>query len=54
MVDSSLNEDSKYLIFFQGGPILREGQQENLGEMGNSKNLYRYGNQGVVNFEREY
>ena len=50
-VDSPFNED---LIFFQGGPNFGEGRLENLGKMGNNRDIYSYSNGGVVNFEREY
>ena len=53
-VDSPLNEDHKNVNFFQGALIWGEGRSENLGEMGNNRDIYCYGNQGVVNFEREY
>ena len=31
-VDSPFNEDSKNIIFFQGGPNFGEGRSENLGK----------------------
>ena len=34
--------------------ILGEGHLENLGKMGNNRDIYCYANWGVVNFERSY
>ena len=48
MVDSPFNEDPTNVIFS------REGRRENLGKMGNNRDIYCYANRGVVNFEREY
>ena len=53
-VDSPFNEDPKNVIFFQGGSNFGEGQSENLGKMGNNRDIYCYANRGMVNFEREY
>ena len=53
MVDSPFNGDSKN-IFFQGSPNFGEGGPENLGKMGNNRDIYCYANWGEVNFEREY
>ena len=53
-VDSPFNEDLKNIIFFQGGSNFGEGRSENLGKIGNNKDIYCYSNRGVVNFEREY
>ena len=53
-VDSLFNKDPKNIIFFKGGPNFREGQPENLGKMGNDRDIYCYANLGVVNFERAY
>ena len=52
--DSPFNEDPKNINFFQGGPISGEGRPENLGKMGNNRDIYCYANWGVVNFERAY
>ena len=51
IVDRPFNED---LIFFQGGPNFGGGRLENLGKMGNNRDIYSYSNRRVVNFEREY
>ena len=51
IVDSPFNED---LIFSREALISGEGRPENLGKMGNNRNIYSYANWGVVNFEREY
>ena len=51
IVDSPFNED---LIFFQGGPNFGGGRPENIGKMGNNRDIYFYANLGVMNFEREY
>ena len=53
-VDSPFNEDPKNIIFFQGGPNFGEGRPENLGKMGNNRDIYCYANWGVVNLERAY
>ena len=53
MVDSPFNEDSKN-VFFQGGPNFGGGRSENLGKMGNNRDIYCYADRGVINFEREY
>ena len=53
-VDSPFNEDPKNIIFFQGGHNFGEGQPENLGKMGNNRDIYCYANCGVVNLERAY
>ena len=44
----------KINFFFQGGPISGEGRPENLGKIGNNRDIYCYANWGVVNFERAY
>ena len=46
IVDSPFNEDPKNIIFFQEGPNF--GRSENLGKMGNNRDIYCYANQGVV------
>ena len=50
MVDSPFNEDS----FSREALILEEGQLENLGKMGNDRDIYCYAKSGLVDFEREY
>ena len=50
-VDSPFNED---IIFFREALISGEGRPENLGKMGNNRDIYCYANLGVVNFERAY
>ena len=54
MVDSPFNEDPKNIIFFQGRPNFGEGRPENLGKMGNNRDICCYANQEVVNFKRAY
>ena len=54
VVDSPFNKDPKNIIFVQGGLNFEEGRPENLGKMGNNRDIYCYGNRGVVNFEGEY
>ena len=51
IVDSPFNED---LIFSMEALISGEGRLENLGKMGNNRDIHSYANWGVVNFEREY
>ena len=51
-VDSPFNEDSKNVIFSREALISGEGRPENLGKMGNNRDIYCYANWGVVNFER--
>ena len=54
-VDSSFNNIALLKIyFFQGGPNFGEGRPENLGKMGNNRDIYCYANRGVVNFKRAY
>ena len=53
MVDSPFNEDPKN-IFSMEALISGEGRQENLGKMGNNRDIYCYANRGMVNLEREY
>ena len=52
-VDSPFNEDPKNIIFSREALISGEGRPENLGEMGNNRDIYCYANWGV-NFERAY
>ena len=51
---SPLNEDLKNIIFAREALILGEGRPENLGKMGNNRDIHCYANRGMVNFEREY
>ena len=44
----------KYNFFSREALISREARPENLGEMGNNRDIYCYANWGVVNFERAY
>ena len=54
-VDSPFNEDPKNIIFYSKGAIISgEGRPENVGKMGNNRDIYCFGNRGVANFEREY
>ena len=53
-VDSPSNEDPKNVIFSREALISGEGRLENLGKMGNNRDIYCYANWGVVNFERSY
>ena len=53
-VDSPFNEDPKTIIFSREALISGEGQLENLGKMGNNRDIYCYANWRVVNFERAY
>ena len=50
-VDSPFNEN---VIFSREALISGEGRPENLGKMGNSRDIYCYANWGVVNLERAY
>ena len=53
-VDSPFNEYPKNIIFSREALISGEGRSENLGKMGNNRDIYYYANRRVVNFEREY
>ena len=53
-VDSPFNEDSKNIVFSREALISGEGRLENLGKMGNNRDIYCYANWGVVNLERAY
>ena len=53
-VDSPFNEDPKNVIFFREAITSGEGWSENLGKMGNNRDIYCYANWGVVNFEITY
>ena len=52
--DSPFNEDPKNIVFSREALISGEERSENLGKMGNNRDIYRYANWGVVNFERAY
>ena len=54
IVDSPFNEDPKKIILSREVLILGEGRSENLGKMGNNRDIYCYANRGVVTFERGY
>ena len=54
MVDSPFNENDQNIIFPREALISGEEWPENLGKMGNNRDIYCYANQGLVNFEREY
>ena len=52
-VDSPFIEDPKNIISFSSEAlILGEERPENLGKMGNNRDIYCYANWGVVNFKR--
>ena len=53
-VDSPFNEDPKNIFFSREALISGEGRSENLGKMGNNRNIYCYANWRVANFERAY
>ena len=53
-VDSPFNEDPKNIIFSRDALISGEGRRENLGKIGNNRDIYCYANWGMVNFERAY
>ena len=53
-VDSPFNEDPKNVIFFREAIISGEGWSENLGKMGNNRDICLLCKLGVVNFERTY
>ena len=53
-LDSYFNRDRKNVIFSLEALISREGQPENLGKMGNNRDIYCYENRGIVYFERAY
>ena len=54
-VDSPCNKDPRNIIFFPREALISgEGRPENLGKMGNSRDIYCYANWGVVNFKRAY
>ena len=46
MVDNPFNEDSKNIIFFQGGHNFGEGRPKNFGKMGNNRDIYCNANGG--------
>ena len=53
MVDSPFNEDSKNTFFLRGGPNFCEKRLENLGKMGNNRDIYCYANRGL-SISKEY
>ena len=53
-VESPFNEDPKNIFFFREALISGEERPENLGKMGNNRDIYCYANWGVVNLERAY
>ena len=54
-VDSSFNKDPKKIIFFSREALISEERRpENLGKMGNNRDIYCYANWEVVNFKRAY
>ena len=54
-VDSPFNENSKNINCFSREVLISgEGRPENLGKMGNNRDIYCYANWGVANFERAY
>ena len=53
-VDSPFKEDPKNIIFSREALISGEGRPENLGKMGNNRDIYCYANWGAVNLERTY
>ena len=52
--DSPFDEDPKNIYFSRKALISGEGRPENLGKMGNNRDIYCYANWEVVNFERAY
>ena len=46
MVDSPLNEDPKNITFSREALVSWEGWAENLGKMGNNRDIYCYANRG--------
>ena len=54
MVDSPFNQDSKNITFAREALISGEERPENLGKMGNDREIYCYTNRWMVCFEREY
>ena len=53
--DSPFFEDSKNIIFFSIETIISwERRPENLGKMGNNRDIFLCKSGGGVNFEREY
>ena len=53
-VDSPFNEDPKNNTFSREALISGEGRPENLGKMGNNRDIYCCATWGMVNFERAY
>ena len=54
MLDGPFNEDSKNNFFPREALISGERRPENVGKMGNNRDIYCYANRGVVNFERKH
>ena len=56
MANSPFNEDCKNIIFSRETLISGEERPENLGKMGNNRDICCYSNRGggVVNVERQY
>ena len=52
MFDSPFKEDFKNIIFFREALISRERRKENLGKMGNNRDIYGYANQGGAQFQK--
>ena len=48
-VDSPFNEDPKNINLFS-----REGRPENVGKLGNNRDICCYANRGLMDFERAY
>ena len=54
-VGSHFNKNPKNINFFSREALISgEGWPENLGKMGNNKDIYCYANCSVMNFERSY
>ena len=54
IVDNPFNEYPKNNFFSREALISKEGRSENLGKIGNNRDIYWYANRRVVNFEGEY
>ena len=53
-VDNPFDEDPKNIIFSRDALISEERWLENLGKMGDNRDIYCYANWGVANLERAY
>ena len=51
-VDSPFNENPQNIIFSREALISGEGRPENLGKLGNNRDIYCYANWGVMNLKR--